>query len=321
MKNINPKYVKLLQKSYEKYQHIDTVTTDNVVQEVGSADIKIDLDNQNSKNPSKLKLNSMTVIKSVKEKCENPVKQKMESSKAKKSQVQNRFTPSEDKVLLEAIESGKELNNTKLAKMMKRDIASIRNRIAKLIRSKSSSKSQKYFTLEEDLILIEHAVSKMGGGILLRNVNRSKLDFPELSQSFGRDIDSVYRHWVGKLMVWLLSHYNKSLNLDIRPMLANYVAEHFTDVDNIQWDKILTYPEFAGHTETSIGILYKGTMVRHAEMRLGVHRKHLTLRQIADTTEELCKNSSVSEKLRRRQMEVINHFEKLVSERKIKNFI
>ena len=44
MKNINPKYVKLLQKSYEKYQHIDSVTTGNVVQEIGSsADIKINL--------------------------------------------------------------------------------------------------------------------------------------------------------------------------------------------------------------------------------------------------------------------------------------
>ena len=265
------------------------------------------------------------MIKSLKEGSENLVNKKIENhSKSKRksfSRDQNSFTPAEDKILMEAIESGKELNNTKLGKMMKRDSASIRNRIAKLIRSKSSSKSQKYFTLEEDLILIEHAVSKMGGGILLRNVNRSKLDFPELSQSFGRGIDSVYRHWVGKLMVWLLSHYNKSLNLDIRPMLANYVAEHFTDVDNIQWDKILTYPEFAGHTETSIGILYKGTMVRHAEMRLGVHRKHLTLRQIADNVEELSKKLSVSEKEKRRKMEVINHFEKLVSERKIKNFI
>ena len=117
------------------------------------------------------------------------------------------------------------------------------------------------FSLEEDLILIEHAVSKMGGGILLRNVNRSKLEFSEFSQSFGRDIDSVYRRWVGKLMVWLLSHYNKSLNLDVRPMLANYVAEHFTDVDNIQWDKMLTQPEFKGYTETSLSSLYHGTIV------------------------------------------------------------
>ena len=104
-------------------------------------------------------------------------------------------------------------------------------------------------------------------------------------------------------------------------MLANYVAEHFTDVDNIQWDTVVACQEFAGHTETSISNLYHSRLVHDAQNHLGVHRKHLTLRQIAENAEKIYKNTSVSEKVKRRQMEVINHFEKLVSERKIKNFI
>ena len=104
-------------------------------------------------------------------------------------------------------------------------------------------------------------------------------------------------------------------------MLANYVADHFTDVDNIQWDKMLTQPEFKGYTETSLSSLYHGTIVNAAQNHLGVHRKHLTLRQIAENAETIYKKASVSEKVKRRQMQVINHFEKLVSERKIKNFI
>ena len=325
MKNINLKYVELLQKTYEKYQHIDTVVTGNLVSVNGDEESKMIMNrNQSSETSSKL-YTTMPMSKSLKEDSQKPVKKKMENSKSKrkspKSRDINTFTPKEDEVLLEAIKSEKEINFTKLRKMLGRTRASVRDRVATLIIKSKSSRTIKVFSLEEDLILIEHAVSKMGDGVLLRDVNRSYLDFQDLSQAFVREIRSVYHHWVRILMVWLLSYYNKSLNLDIRPMLANYVAEHFTDVDNIQWDTVVACQEFAGHTETSISNLYHSRLVHDAQNHLGVHRKHLTLRQIAENAEKIYKNTSVSEKVKRRQMEVINHFEKLVSERKIKNFI
>ena len=329
MKNINPKYVKLLQKSYEKYQHIDTVTTGNVVADNSDIKAKINKIEQNLESDLKPS-NLQTVIKSEDEKSIKIKKHGKENKnsslkrKSPKSHNLKCFSPEEDKVLLNAIKSGTELNFTKIAKAMKRDRSSVRDRIDSLKRKKTNSsqrRNNKAFTLEEDLIFVEAAVDKMRSGVSLREVNRSKLDFQELSLAFNRDLSTVYHHWNRKMSVWLLSHYNKSLNLDIRPMLANYVADHFTDVDNIQWDKMLTQAEFKGYTETSLSSLYHGTIVNAAQNHLGVHRKHLTLRQIAENAETIYKKASVSEKVKRRQMQVINHFEKLVSERKIKNFI
>ena len=67
MKNINPKYVKLLQKSYEKYKHVDTVTTGNVVADNSDIKAKINKIEQNLESDLKPS-NLQTVIKSEDEK-------------------------------------------------------------------------------------------------------------------------------------------------------------------------------------------------------------------------------------------------------------
>ena len=70
----------------------------------------------------------------------------------KKRSTQYHFTPEEDKILLKAMSSGKELDFTKLAKTMKRAMGSVVNRLAKLKLSGGvSTITPRRYNLQEDL--------------------------------------------------------------------------------------------------------------------------------------------------------------------------
>merc|ERR1712126_646490 len=102
-----------------------------------------------------------------------------------------------------------------------------------------------------------------------------------------------------------------NLNQEIRPMLANLVADNYATVDCIEWDKIVQHSEFLGHTEFTLSGVFFGAVMRSAESHYCKSRRDLTLKEIADYANEAYKHSNVSEAKKRRQLGVISHFERL----------
>ena len=80
---------------------------------------------------------------------------------SRKCHTNNSFKPEEDQILLEAIRSGEELDFTKLAKKMNRNSGSVLNRVNKLKFTGVSTTSQKSYTLNEDLRIIDLAVKNL----------------------------------------------------------------------------------------------------------------------------------------------------------------
>ena len=83
-----------------------------------------------------------------------------------------------------------------------------------------------------------------------------------LSQDLKRNAQNISRRWECNLKVWLLGYYSKTLNLEVRLMLANLLSEKFETVLSIDWDQVMVYKEFSGHTESSLRkLLHSDLMV------------------------------------------------------------
>ena len=67
-------------------------------------------------------------------------------------------------------------------------------------------------------------------------------------------------------------------------MLANVIADNFDSRDNIDREMLTKYPEFSGHTETSLRYVFFN-LLPLASRRLKVDKFDLTLRQIAEDAE------------------------------------
>jgi len=294
IKGVNRKYVDLLQKTYDKFKNVDFIVyseKDHLKTEkplVTEKTLKL------SSNPRKRSIN-----------CDR---------KHPKAHNLQHFSPAEDKILLDAIKNGIHRDYQRFAKLLNRQRASVRSRIMKLERSKSTQRAYMSFSSKEDFSLID---------VVVRNIKNTKsLDLPikeleNLAAELGRDIRSVYFRWDRKLKIWLLQHHHKTLNLEVRPMLANLIAENYSDIDDIQWDKILDHTEFLGHTESSLSSIFTSSIVINAEKHTGKSRHQLTLKEIADDANESYKNVKVKEGVSRRQTEVISYFEKLLKEKNI----
>ena len=78
----------------------------------------------------------------------------------------------------------------------------------------------------------------MFGGIAVLCATSALVD---LAASFRRNKDSVRLRWEVRLKVWLKSYYTKTLNLDIKVMLANILADNFEDIDSIDWNFVISF--------------------------------------------------------------------------------
>ena len=80
----------------------------------------------------------------------------------RKRTPRNLFTPEEDKILVEAISSGEELNFTNLAKKMNRDYCSVKRRVKKLkLSGGDTTRNFSRFTLQEDLTIIDSVIKSL----------------------------------------------------------------------------------------------------------------------------------------------------------------
>ena len=241
----------------------------------------------------------------------------------KRSKIR-RFTPEEDKILLEAINSGEKLNCTKLGKNMNRNPDSVRDRVKKLKLSGgvSASRAHSRFNLQEDLYIIDSAIRSLQRFSKLEDTSLE--DAEGLAASLRRARNDVSKRWERILKVWLKSYYTKTLNLNIKVMLANVLADNFADIDSIDWEFVKSFKEFSGYTLASIRYTFFNNIYKQAKRHSKDDETELTLKGIAEDaavtySQENAKKIPASTLTRQR--EIIEYFERKLKELGIKDFL
>ena len=70
------------------------------------------------------------------------------------------------------------------------------------------------------------------------------------------------------LQPWLLQHYTGTTGLRVELMLANMVAEKYTNIYEVDWVEVTrSAKEFSGHTYASLRSIYMSRLVRNAKMK------------------------------------------------------
>merc|ERR1712126_70539 len=131
----------------------------------------------------------------------------------------------------------------------------------------------------------------------------------ELVKQLKKRLDTSLRsRWEHHLKPWILQHRAGSLNLDITRMLANYLADHFQDIDSIDWPSVAANKEFSGHTEGSLRNVFKSGLLSHTRKNIKAEGSVLTLKDVAEVANSIRRrNNRVKEE---RQLEVIQYYEK-----------
>ena len=305
MKPWKPEYVELLRHKIEELRHVSLID-----------------DRGSNEDPGIESLSRKQISSNIRVQDVNIKKSKKSIKKGKNRRIGHirLFQPDEDALLMSTkVKSRMEL--LVLAKQLDRTPKSIEARIKKLQLTGTSTRSNKPSTLEEDFIIIDAAVQ-----ILL--LKKDKLDqlsvnYQDLCKTLVRRPDSIYKRWERDLKVWLLGFYSKTLNLDIRIMLANALADNFKDIDSIDWEYVKTFSEFKGHTVKSLRDKFFGTIFRRGAKHLNIEKTELTLKEIAEDANVAYKENCeiIPETKKIRQMKVIEYFESQVKKFGLKDFL
>ena len=233
------------------------------------------------------------------------------------------FSAEEDSKLLKGLEECPEgiiVHEVvrKLSHELKRRWSAVHHRMEKLQRG-SSKRGLRMFTLEEDMLIIDLAVEVILKGYTLQEANISNLDIRLLADSLTREDKTMRDRWI-YLKTWLQQYYHKTLNLDVRPMLVNVLADNFESEDQVDWDFVLKCPEFSGHSTQSLRkVLHDYFRMVSRNMRIS--RNDLSFKQVVQFTKENYKPRKVPEKVQMRQAEIIKYFEEMVKSKGITNFL
>jgi len=305
---MNLKYVELLRQSYEKYKKIDVIYSNN----------KIDEDGPSQELKPFSKIVPKTQVKSKKK-----LKHEKRTHRPKiVCEAPQNFLDFEDKIILEAMQkceqSKTKINIPKLCQILDRKQASVTQRIKKLKLTGVSEMHHVRFSFEEDMIIIDKVLDKLKSSDKgLKEIITFPSDIFEVGSLLKRSHQSVYEHWKSIILTTILGHHNKCLNLDIKLMLANFLADNFQTTTEINWNFVLSKPEFSGHTEISVKKVFH-RLVYKTSKYFSVDKLHVTCQQIAEYTrdnEELL--LKVGNKKRLRQIDIIEYFEKACRRMKI----
>ena len=313
---IDLKYVQLLNKTFEKYKKIDVVFNSHSVKVV-----KIHEEcAQNTKHqivPNILRKRFETSESSSRAQAREYRKRKTSSHKP--------FLAAEDEVLLEILNKtppGEKVRYSvvcELVKKLGRNDHSIVGRMRKL-RKGNPNREKKPFLVHEDFMIIDEAFKNLLDCKSLQNtvLPNSK----ELAVTLNRNAWSIEQRWINQIKIWLLQYFKKTLNLEVRPMLANLLVNHFKSYEDIDWKFVMTFPEFSGHTEGSLRMLFYSKMINYTMRHLKLKRSEITLENIAEDAKiNYANTSAVTKPVEKRQKELIEYFEKLVDKHKISNFV
>ena len=217
----------LLKRSFEKYQNIEKAETILKSKELMSQNKEqktIDKKSSDKSSTSKRehpKTNELRKDFS----CGNySTTKRFENNKKKGNKVKTfRFSKEEDDVLLAAFKSAGITADMKklptgflkgLSKKLNRDEPYLRDRF-KLLQDDNSNLNQVRFTLLDDKALIDAAVENIK---MVGSLRKSVLSYEsknELAVKLKRNRKTLSPRWLYKLKPWILSYYEKTLNLDI----------------------------------------------------------------------------------------------------------
>merc|ERR1719318_2278042 len=234
-----------------------------------------------------------------------------------------RFTLEEDAILFDVIEQfGDKINVQQIAKDLQRNPQSIIDRLSRLRRTgKSTHVRYHCFTLTEDLAVLDAALKCLDSQSL-RDLSLPNRDWVVVGEQIGRERLSPRKRWEYTLKPWILQHYSGTLNLDIRRPLANYLAEHFEDINSIDWPSVISKTEFAGHTIPSLRKKFTN-LIMCTKQAQNEQSEEITLEMIAAfaNTKYVLGGRQVSEIQLKRQKEIIEYFECYVKTNCITDFL
>ena len=232
------------------------------------------------------------------------------------------FTPLEDEYLRQIIESGQNVSFTELGRRMNRHQTSVKERMEKIKHGEDLRILKKTFTLEEDLIIIDSLIQNLLNNKTLRTAMSTIYDFDDKSMALRPESQrtSVTKRWLCTLQPWLLSYYEKTLNLEIRPMLANYLRDNFESRQQIDWDQTVQVKSFSGQTVKSLKASFS-IMIRNCRKRKNIKSSEVTLQDIVEYANSVYPDRKMRNPIKRRQQAVIGYFEESVKKHNIKNFL
>ena len=329
-KGINKKYVALLLETSEKYRKLDVIES-KTVEEVESVDGVRDCDSL--KKPKVIKTQARLTKTFPKISiCESDEAEHAELKvRRRKSfrrlEIEGRkvFTREEDDFLINYIKNTPNESRRdrvrELKKQMNRSFKSIERRLFDIEKGRIAPKREnKAFSLQEDQLIIDAAITNLE---VSRNLKETDLpNYKELSKTLkNRNPHSLELRWNIHIKTWLLQYYNKTLNLQIKPMLANVLADNFDSFDSIDWKMVLEFKEFDGHTENSLRYLFYSNLVPRAISALEKERSNLTLKEIAKVIDQNSQRNYTRKGVKIRQRELIDYFETKLKEHQIETFL
>ena len=116
-----------------------------------------------------------------------------------------------------------------------------------------------------------------------------------------------------------MQYYAGTLNLDIRLMLVNHLAETYQNRESIDWDAVAEKPEFAGNTALKLKHIFV-VILRDAKNTL---RTEISWDQIVDKCGDYIRQSRRlnSKNAELRRLQVIQYFENYVKKHGIQDFL
>ena len=216
---------------------------------------------------------------------------------------------------------GDDLNVKEVAEELGRHVDSVRSRVKKL-NSGCSGTDKKQFTLAEDEAILERILPSLQNHKLHKlSLLRDSKSLDDLAETLGRPNKgkSLALRWAFTLQPWIMQHYAGTLNMDIRLMLVNYLAQTYQNRDSIDWDAIASKSEFAGHTKAKLKREF-ATVLLYAKKSLNTE---FSWDQLLVSCREYIGHSRRlnSKNVDLRRTQVIQYFENHIKKLKIENFL
>jgi len=298
------------------YCHVGEESTNMrmTVSECGKAAIKLKEVTQSLKETTP-KTKSKNKVKVIVKKFEDG---KSSNQNRKAGTVIKKFTPEEDAILLNAMERyGDKIHFTQLGREMGRNHKSIKSRIDKL----KGPKKRRDYTLVDDMGILDAVLKHVeeNQSIEIERLNLPNMRWKIIAALNGRTEVSLRLRWGNFLQPWILQHYSGTLNLEIRRMLANYLADNFKNIDSIDWQSVSTKTEFAGHTQASLRTVFFNNLYKETKRNLNDNSEDITLEMVAEYANKAFAQGGrkVLDKILTRQKEVIDYFECYVKKKSI----
>ena len=306
---VNDKYVNLLVQTFEKYKDISTLG--GRVEEIEQEE------------KEETTVNVYNNAKYVQNKLKGTSDSNLDDKAKKKRAYTNHqlykiklFTPDEDEVIVQAMKFAdkKSAAILELSKVLNRTYKSVQGRILKL-ETGSSNRRVRVFSLEEDCLIIDNSLRSLSQCKSLEEAQLENIE--ELAKDFGRHEKSVLDRWNAYLKVWLLQYYQKTMNLEIRPMLCSVLAENFDSFHDIDWHWVKKIPEFSGYTPISLKRVFFNKIIVQMARKLNINRTEMTLQTVAQIAKDFKFSSVSSNNVIDRQKQIIDYFEKKVQVERI----